>query len=148
MRVFVVLVWLLASACGRTTVPDATQTYESARTAVLRGDLARTLADGGDLAERLERKERDYRQDAGGRQPPVVRWLDDAATDATVVEVRADWSIGSLYRVTAALERCGLDVRAARVRTWGSAMTASFYVNANVPDPVRSTLVSSLTTIW
>ena len=39
MRVFVVLVWLLASACGRTTVPDATQTYESARTAVLRGDL-------------------------------------------------------------------------------------------------------------
>ena len=46
-------------------------------------------------------------------------WFDDEATDATVVELRADDSIGLLCRLTAALERCELDVRSARVSSLG-----------------------------
>ncbi len=96
--------------------------------AVLRGDLARTLAGAGDLLQRLEIKERDYRRGPDPRRPPVASWPADAATGAALVEVRADGSLGSLFRVTAALERCGLDVRAARVRSRGSTVIDTFYV--------------------
>jgi [protein-PII] uridylyltransferase len=58
----------------------------------------------------------------------VASWPADAATGAALGEVRADGSLGSLFRVTAALERCGLDVRAARVRSRGSTVIDTFYV--------------------
>lgn len=119
--------------------------------AVLRGDLARALAGGGDLRERLEKKERDYRRGPDPGRPPVASWLADAATDATLLEVRADWSLGSLYRITAVLERCGLNVRAARVRTWGNAVIDSFYVrvadSALVPQRVREAVDEGLALI-
>ena len=44
------------------------------------------------------------------RPAPTVHWFDDEATDATVLEYRADDALGLLCRVTAALERCQLDV--------------------------------------
>ena len=61
-------------------------------------------------------KERVYsRRPAGApRRRPSVHWFDDA-TDATVVEFRGEDEIGLLSRITAALERAGLDVRSARV---------------------------------
>jgi [protein-PII] uridylyltransferase len=65
-----------------------------------------------------------------GRQPPTVRWLDDAATDATVLELRTDDAIGLLYRVTAVLERCGVDIRSARVSSLGGSVVDAFYVTA------------------
>jgi [protein-PII] uridylyltransferase len=65
-----------------------------------------------------------------GRQPPTVHWLDDAATDATVLELRTDDAIGLLYRVTAVLERCGVDIRSARVSSLGGSVVDAFYVTA------------------
>jgi [protein-PII] uridylyltransferase len=119
--------------------------------AVLRGDLARTLTDVGDLQDRLERKERDYRRGPDLRRPPVVSWPVDAATDAGLLEVRADWSLGLLYRITAVLERCGLDVRAARIRTWGNTVIDSFYVRAAggafVPPELRQTVGQELLSV-
>ena len=50
------------------------------------------------------------------------------ATDATVLEFRTDDAIGLLYRVTAALERCGVDIRSARVSSLGGAVVDAFYV--------------------
>jgi len=115
--------------------------------AVLRGDLARALADPADLRERLERKERDYRRGPDLRRPPLVSWPVGAATGASLLEVRAEFSLGLLYRLTAVLERCGLDVRAARVRTWGNTAIDTFYVRADgvpVPPGVRETVAAEL----
>jgi [protein-PII] uridylyltransferase len=88
--------------------------------AILRNDLARSLEGSLPLADRLAAKERVYaRRDAPGRQPPAINWLDDAATEGTVLELRTDDAIGLLYRVTAVLERCGVDIRSARVSSLG-----------------------------
>ncbi len=95
--------------------------------AVLRADLARALAGSLPLDERLAAKERDYRAGPAGA-PARVLWFDDAATDATVLELRAADSMGLLHRVTGALERCALDVRSARVSTLGGAVVDAFYV--------------------
>lgn len=125
------------SATIRTHAGKAVNTYrveplfgDLPDAAVLRGDLARALAGADDLPARLAKKEREYRQGTDLRRPPVASWPANAATGAALVEVRADWSLGSLYRITAALERCGLDVRAARIRSWGNAVIDSFYVRA------------------
>jgi [protein-PII] uridylyltransferase len=95
--------------------------------AMLRADLARTLAGTLALGERLAAKEQAYRSGPAGA-PPRLLWFDDAATDATVLEVRAADSMGLLHRVTGALERCRLDVRSARVSTLGGAVVDAFYV--------------------
>ena len=99
--------------------------------AILRNDLVRSLEGSLPLAERLAVKERAYaRGDIAGRQPPTVHWLDEAATDATVLELRTDDAIGLLYRVTAVLERCGVDIRSARVSSLGGSVVDAFYVTA------------------
>jgi [protein-PII] uridylyltransferase len=102
--------------------------------ALLRADVARALAGSLPLAERLAAKERAYghRQE----QPPRVLWFDGAATGATVLELRAADAAGLLHRVTAALERCGLDVRGARVSTLGGAVVDAFYVVGGDGGPV------------
>lgn len=106
--------------------------------ALLRADLARALAGTLQLEDRLAAKEAAYGSD-GDRPPPRVLWFDGAATDATVLELRAADAAGLLHRVTAALERSGLDVRGARVSTLGGAVVDAFYVvgadGAPVTDP-------------
>jgi [protein-PII] uridylyltransferase len=108
--------------------------------AVVRGDLARAIDGTLPLAERLASKERAYRRGASQR-PPTVHWFDGEATDATVVELRAADAIGLLYRVTAALERCQVDVRSARVSSLGGAVVDAFYVTtpsgALIPERQR-----------
>ncbi len=63
-------------------------------------------------------------------------WFDDAATDATVVELRTDDAIGLLHRVTGVLERCDLDVRSARLSSVGGAVVDAFYVTTADGQPV------------
>ena len=70
------------------------------------------------------------------RGRPTVHWFDDEATDATVLEFRADDAIGLLHRVTAALERCGLDIRSARISSLGGAAVDAFYVTTRAGGPV------------
>lgn len=57
-----------------------------------------------------------------------VVWHRDAATDATVLEVRAADAPGLLYRVAHAIEGAGADVRAARISTLGGAAVDAFYL--------------------
>jgi [protein-PII] uridylyltransferase len=63
---------------------------------------------------------------------PGVRVIVDneAATNATVVEVRAPDAPGALHRITAAIAALGLDIVSARVATLGNAVVDSFYVRA------------------
>ena len=104
---------------------------------LLRADVARALAGSLPLADRLAAKEAAY--GSGPQQPPRVLWFDGAATGATVLELRAADAAGLLHRVTAALERAGIDVRGARVSTLGGSAVDAFYVvgadGAPVTDP-------------
>jgi [protein-PII] uridylyltransferase len=103
--------------------------------AVVRGDLGRAIEGTLPIAQRLAAKERAYQR--GTRRPPTVHWFDGEATDATVVELRADDAIGLLYRITAALERCHVDIRSARVSSLGGSVVDAFYVTtaSGVPIP-------------
>jgi [protein-PII] uridylyltransferase len=55
----------------------------------------------------------------------------DAATRATVIEVRAPDSPGLLHRVSAAIAGLDLDIISARVATLGNAAVDTFYVHAD-----------------
>jgi [protein-PII] uridylyltransferase len=96
--------------------------------ALLRAELARVLDGTLDLSEAVIRKERDYARPTAGEDPPGPRvlWFDDEATGADVLELRGPDRIGLLHRVAAALERCGADVRWARVSTLGASVVDSF----------------------
>jgi [protein-PII] uridylyltransferase len=85
---------------------------------------------------------------------PGVRVIVDneAATNATVVEVRAPDAPGALHRITAAIAALGLDIVSARVATLGNAVVDSFYVRgagaklagAGEADKVRAALEEAL----
>lgn len=96
---------------------------------LVRSDLARALKGELGLADKLAEKERIYARKAAGpaRGWPSVHWFDDSS-EATVVEFRGEDEIGLLYRITAALERSGLDVRSARVSSVAGAVVDAFYV--------------------
>ena len=104
----------------------------------LTDDLRRALDGSLDLGRRLRERELAY---SSGRVPmaqPDVRLEENAATGATVVDVRAHDSAGLLYRITAALAGCGLDVRTALVSTFGAEVVDAFYVTfdgAPLNDP-------------
>ena len=63
---------------------------------------------------------------------PGVRVIVDneAATSATVVEVRAPDAPWALHRITAAIAALGLDIVSARASTLGNAVVDSFYVRS------------------
>lgn len=120
---------------------------------LVRSDLARALRRELGLADKLAEKERTYSRRPGGapRRRPSVHWFDDA-TDATVVEFRGDDEIGLLCRITAALERAGLDVRSARVSSVAGAVVDAFYVTDRDGKPIdpqhRPALEAELRTAW
>jgi [protein-PII] uridylyltransferase len=103
--------------------------------ALLRADVTRALAGSLPLADKLAAKEAAYGP-GDAQAPPRVLWFDGAATGATVLELRAADAAGLLHRVTAALERSGLDVRGARVSTLGGAAVDAFYVVGADGTPV------------
>jgi [protein-PII] uridylyltransferase len=92
---------------------------------LLREELTRALDGSLHLAERLARKEQDYPRPVEVAEPRVL-WFDDEASDAVVLELRATDQIGLLYRVAAALQRAGADVRWARIATPGATVVNSF----------------------
>jgi [protein-PII] uridylyltransferase len=53
-----------------------------------------------------------------------------------VLEIRTEDSIGLLTRLTAALERAGLDVRSARISSLGHSVLGAFYVRTPDGHPV------------
>ena len=100
--------------------------------AAVRDDLERVLEGRLELHQKLGERARAY---AGRRRrlaalpaEPRVLVHHGASRTATVVEVRAPDAVGVLYRITSALERCGLDVVSARVATLGHEVVDSFYL--------------------
>jgi len=103
---------------------------------LLNADLRRILAGTLCLDDRLRAKAEAY--EGGSRAPtsPRLIWFDDAATDATVLEVRASDSIGLLHRVTSALEESAVDIRAARISSLGAHVVDAFYLTNSDGKPL------------
>ena len=86
------------------------------------------------VTEALERRPppRKNRRGLAPTSPGVLVLVDDeAATSATVVEVRAPDAPGLLHVITAAMAAQGLDIISARVATMGNAVVDTFYVQAS-----------------
>jgi [protein-PII] uridylyltransferase len=103
------------------TPPDVT---------LLREQLARAVAGGLPLHQRLADKERDYGPPKGTPSASKVLWFDEetAGPDTVVLELRTGDRIGLLFRVAGALRRSEAQVRWARVATLGGAVVDSFAV--------------------
>ncbi|MGI8625373.1 MAG: [protein-PII] uridylyltransferase [Geodermatophilaceae bacterium] len=95
---------------------------------LLAADLRSSIAGTLSLAERLTARERAYRRTSRAAQPTEVIWYDDAAAEATVVEVRADDRAGLLYWLTSVFDEAGIDVLSARVETFGADAVDVFYL--------------------
>ncbi|HEY0485975.1 MAG TPA: [protein-PII] uridylyltransferase [Mycobacteriales bacterium] len=96
---------------------------------LLAADLRRALQGQLDVAGKLAARDRAYTPAASARvAPPRVLWIEDVATDAVVLELRAADSPGLLHRVTEALENAGAHVYRARVSTMGADVVDAFYL--------------------
>ena len=63
--------------------------------------------------------------------PARVLWFDDEATGAVVMELRGTDRIGLLHRVAAALARCDIGLRWARVSTLGASVVDAFCLDTD-----------------
>ena len=97
----------------------------------MRRALAGELALSARLAERARTYRRRRRPAAASVLPPSVVFVDEASSNATVIEVRGPDSIGLLHRVATALAEMGLDIRHATVQTIGPSVIDSFYVRTS-----------------
>ncbi|WP_158888955.1 [protein-PII] uridylyltransferase [Amycolatopsis anabasis] len=110
---------------------------------LLREQFARAVSSGtAALAQKLAAKERDYHAHSAAVAEPKVLWFDDetSGSDTVVLELRATDRIGLLYRVSAALQRGGAEVRWAKVATLGGAVVDSFAiapVHGRIDQPWR-----------
>lgn len=104
----------------------------------LTADLRRVLSGGLPVDEQLAARERAYPPPPGPTLPVEVTVVDGASQTATVVEVRARDAAGLLYRLTSAIARCGVDVRAARVSTFGVEAVDAFYLVEPGGGPLSS----------
>lgn len=96
--------------------------------------LAGQLAIEARIAERAEHQRKRRRTRA--RTVATTVTFDDAASNATVIEVRALNVAGLLYRVTRALADLSLDIRHARVQTMGDEVVDAFYVRTAARGPI------------
>jgi [protein-PII] uridylyltransferase len=138
-----VTVWTVSPEFG--SPPDA---------ALLRSDILRVLDGRLDLAERLARREAAYRPKPGIEVPPAsVTVVPDASDVATVLEVRAHDRPGLLHRVGQALSAAQVDIRSAKVATWGAEAVDVFYLvdpatggplSAARADQVRAVVLDAL----
>lgn len=100
-----------------------------------RDELGAALRDEIDVSARVADRARRYRSTGGiaARPPaPVVLVHLEAASDATVVEVRSPDDVGVLFRIARTFTDLGLDIRQARAVTLGQEVVDTFYVCA--PD--------------
>jgi [protein-PII] uridylyltransferase len=103
----------------------------------VRADMRRAFDDALPIAVHLADRERAYARTDVAVVPPRVLWFDDASDEATVLEVRAHDSLGLLHRLTRAIAEAGLDVRSARMSTFGAEVVDAFYVVDATGRPVE-----------
>ena len=104
----------------------------------------RALDGSAALRARILRRARDYdryRRRLSATPPRRAVLIDNEVSDwATVVEVHAPDEIGLLYHMTQAMQELQLDIRRAKIQTFGPQAVDSFYLNrtdgTKITDPV------------
>ncbi|BBH64381.1 bifunctional uridylyltransferase/uridylyl-removing enzyme [Actinoplanes sp. OR16] len=106
----------------------------------LAADLRRVASGDVSVTQRVRARAMSAR---GGTASPRVVWQRAAATDAAVLELRAADSAGLLYRVTAALDEAGAEIRAARISTLGGDVVDAFYLVGTWADSAERNRVEA-----
>ena len=113
------MTWLVALDANADAPSD--EQLHSLISKALQGEL--------ELGRKIEDRIRSHRQFPGIKvPPPVVRAMNDIATNATVIEVRMHDRPGVLFTVAKAISRFGVDIRAAIVATLGAEAFDTLYV--------------------
>ena len=109
--------------------------------------IAEALQDSTDVEEKLIARAKAYASIPTIPVPdPEVEIFTDAATDATVIEVRSHDRPGLLFRIGAAITQSKIDIRSAIVTTLGAEAIDTLYVTELTGGPLtpeRATEVAS-----
>ena len=97
--------------------------------ATIKEEIARALEDATDLSERIARRIADYANIPSIPVPlPIVETFMDAATDATIIEVRSHDRPALLFGIGDVITRARVDIRSAIVTTLGAEAIDTLYV--------------------
>lgn len=108
-----------------TPEPHAPEVTEAS----LHSFISEALKDPSTVEERLIARAKDYAQIPTIPVPdPEVEIFTDAATDATIIEVRSHDRPGLLFRIGAAITQSKIDIRSAIVTTLGAEAIDTLYV--------------------
>jgi [protein-PII] uridylyltransferase len=103
----------------------------------LHESIASALIDSKDVEERLLTRAAAYASKPSiPVPPPVVEIFTEAATDATVIEVRSHDRPGLLFRIGAAITQSKVDIRSAIVTTLGAEAIDTLYVTELTGGPL------------
>lgn len=95
----------------------------------LKSEISKALSNEEKLAERIRARIEAYADLPTIPVPaPVIETFHDAATDATVIEVRSHDRPALLFSIGAAVRRCNIDIRSAIVTTLGAEAIDTLYV--------------------
>ena len=101
--------------------------------------IAAALVDSADVEERLFARAAAYASIPTIPVPdPEVEIFTDAATDATIIEVRSHDRPGLLFRIGAAITESKIDIRSAIVTTLGAEAIDTLYVTELTGGPLTS----------
>jgi [protein-PII] uridylyltransferase len=96
----------------------------------LHQELVRAIESKSSLASRIQERIETYAQLPTIPVPaPVVETFMDAATDATIIEVRSHDQPALLFRIGDAITRSNIDIRSAIVTTLGAEAIDTLYVS-------------------
>jgi [protein-PII] uridylyltransferase len=91
--------------------------------------ISQALIDASDLKERISRRIADYANIPSIPVPsPIVETFMDAATDATIVEVRSHDRPALLFGIGDVITKSQVDIRSAIVTTLGAEAIDTLYV--------------------
>lgn len=125
----------MAASRFRVIEPDTGMQWRKVKTD-LEHALRHELAIEARLAERAVTYRRRRQTQARPPGPPSVRFIDNASSNASVIEVRAANKVGVLHRIAKTLGDLGLDIRHAAVQTIGAEVVDTFYVRNAAGDVV------------
>jgi [protein-PII] uridylyltransferase len=92
-------------------------------------ELEKALQGRGSLAERIQSRIDAYKQLPTIPFPdPIVETYMDAATDATIIEVRSHDRPALLFGIGDTITKCNVDIRSAIVTTLGAEAIDTLYV--------------------
>jgi len=112
----------------------------------LRNEIAKAYEDPTHVEERLLARDKAYASIPSVPVPaPEVVFFNDAATDATVIEVRSHDRPGLLFRIGSAITHAKVDIRSAIVTTLGAEAIDTLYVTEIFGGPLSDERAQEVT---